>query len=85
MPNIPAHPTAQDPIPDFRITYYGTITAITPLTEACREWIEENLAIEPWQRLGPSIAVEPRYVEQLAQAMIEEGFLIEDDGPAEED
>jgi len=64
---------------DFRLTYHGTITTITPLSDACREWLEENLEIEPWQRFGPSIAIEPRYVEYLAQAMIEEGLVMEGD------
>src|SRR2546423_419782 len=59
------------PSADFRITYHGTITTITPLSDACREWLEDNVAIEPWQRFGTSIAIEPRYVEQLAEAMIE--------------
>jgi len=67
-------PYAQsNPQPDFRVTYHGTITTITQLSDACRDWLEDNVAIEPWQRFGDSIAVEPRYVEQLAEAMIGEG------------
>ena len=70
-------PYAQsDPHADFRITYHGTITTITPLSDACREWLEENVEIETWQRFGTSIAIEPRYVQQLAEAMIEEGFVV---------
>ena len=79
-------PYAQsDPQADFRITYHGTITTITPLSDACREWVEDNVEIEPWQRFGNSIAIEPRYVEQLADAMIEEGLVMEEDGSTEED
>jgi len=70
---------------DFRVTYHGTITTVTPLTDRCREWIEENVEIEPWQRFGSAIAVEPRYVEQLAEAMIEQGLVIESDDGSEED
>ena len=86
MPHIKAYQPvrARMKAADFRVTYHGTITTITPLSDACREWLEENVEIEPWQRFGTSIAIEPRYVEQLAQAMIEDGFLIEDDDPAEE-
>jgi hypothetical protein len=81
MPLISAHQSdcAQTPRADFRLTYHGTITTLTPLSDACREWVEENVAIEPWQRFGASIAVEPRYVEQLAEAMIEGGLVMEDD------
>ena len=70
-------PYAQsDPQADFRITYHGTITTITPLSDTCREWLEGNVEIETWQRFGTSIAIEPRYVQQLAEAMIEEGFVV---------
>jgi hypothetical protein len=71
----PGHP----PTADFRVTYHGTVTTITPLSDRCREWLEENVEIEAWQRLGSSIAVEPRYVDQLAEAMIEEGLVMERD------
>jgi len=64
---------------DFRLTYHGTITTITQLSDACREWVEENVEIEPWQRFGTSIALEPRYIEQLAIAMIEDGLVMEGD------
>jgi len=81
MPHKQAHQPRCDRTPkaDFRLTYHGTITTITPLSDACREWVEENVASEPRQRFGNSIAVEPRYVEHLAEAMIEEGFVVEGD------
>ena len=68
--------SANRPRADFRVTYHGTVTTITPLSDACREWLEENVEIETWQRFGTSIAIEPRYVEELAEAMIEEGFVV---------
>ena len=71
-------PYAQsDPLADFRVTYHGTITTITPLSDACRDWLEDNVAIEPWQRFSNSIAIGPRYMERLAEVMIEEGFVME--------
>ena len=87
MPHTQAHQSsdAQSPRADFCVTYHGTITTITPLSDACREWLEDNVAIEPWQRFGSSIAGGPRYVEQLAEAMIEDGLVMEEDGPTEED
>jgi len=66
-------------------TSASPITTITPLSDRCREWLEDNVAIEPWQRFGNSIAVEPRYVQQLARAMIGEGLLMERDDLVEED
>jgi hypothetical protein len=47
--------------------------------------VETNVEIEPWQRFGNAIAVEPRYVEQLAEAMIKDGLVMEGDDPSEED
>ena len=82
MPYAQAQQT--DPQADFRVTYHGTITTITPLSDTCREWLEDNVAIEPWQRFGNSIAIEPRYLEQLAEAMIEEGLVREGDDAVEE-
>src|SRR5437868_9644279 len=58
---------------------------ITALSDACREWVEENVEIEAWQRFGNSIAIEPRYVDHLAEAMIEEGLVMEIDDPMEQD
>src|SRR5947207_2260181 len=87
MPHTQAHEPghSQTPRADFRVTYHGTITTITPLSDACREWVEENVEIEAWQRFGNSIAIEPRYVDHLAEAMIEEGLVMENDDPMEED
>jgi hypothetical protein len=67
---------------DFRVTYHGTITTITPLSDACRDWLEDNVAIEPWQRFGTSIAIEPRYVERGTEAMFEAGLVMERDDPS---
>ena len=78
MPHTQAHQPdhAQTPRADFRLAYHGTITTLTPLTDACREWVEENVEIEPWQRFGNAIAIEPRYVEHLVETMIEVGLVI---------
>src|SRR5437879_1758708 len=86
MPDTQAHQPghSQTPRADFRVAYHGTITTITPLSDACREWLEENVEIEPWQRFGNSIAIEPRYVQQLAEAMIEKGLIVDGEACADE-
>ena len=76
---------ARTPRADFRVTYHGTVSTITPLSDACREWVEDNVEIEPWQRFGTSIAIEPRYLDHLAEAMIEDGLVIEPYDLSEED
>jgi hypothetical protein len=64
--------------PDFRITYHGTITLLEPLTDACREWITENVSVEGWQWFGRALAVEPRYLNYLVEVLQDEGFAGEE-------
>jgi hypothetical protein len=58
------------------------VTTITPLADRCGEWLEDNVAI---QRFGISVAIEPHYIEHLAEAMVEEGLIRKSEEPAEED
>lgn len=62
---------------DFRTEYHGTIRTITPLTNRCRHWIEENVAYEPWQWFGQRVAVEPRYLPTLVEEMLDAGLIEE--------
>jgi hypothetical protein len=45
-------PAVGSPAADFIITYHGTVAILDVLTDACLSWVEENVAFEPWQRLG---------------------------------
>jgi hypothetical protein len=46
---------------DFYFANHGSVSLLTPLTDAAKDWIDEHLTVEPWQRLGNGIAIEPRY------------------------
>lgn len=60
---------------DFHITYHGSVATLDILSEGVREWIEENVAYEPWQWLGRrSLAIEPRMIETIHTALAEAGF-----------
>lgn len=59
---------------DFRITYHGSVATLDVLSEGVREWVEENVAYEPWQWLGRSLAIEPRMMETIHTALTEAGF-----------
>lgn len=63
--------------PDFRVTYHGTITLLEPLTDACREWLDNNVHVEDWERFGRALAVGPRYIEYLVEVLKDEGFSSE--------
>jgi hypothetical protein len=45
MPHTQAHQPDHTRA-DFRVTYPGTVTTITPLTDACRECLEQNVEID---------------------------------------
>jgi len=46
---------------DFLITDHGSVIAIVPLTPAAVQWINNNVASEPWQWLGGVLCVDPHY------------------------
>ena len=56
----------------------ASVYLITPLTRECREWLKENVS-EDALYLGPSLAVEHRYVENLIWGLEENGFKCEQD------
>lgn len=49
----------------------GSIVLVRPLTDAAREWIEENVEIDA-QWLGESLAVERRYARAILLALRDE-------------
>jgi len=55
----------------------GTIIALTVLTPAARQWIEEKCKPEPWQWVGDTFAVEPRYAGDIIQGMQADGLIVE--------
>ena len=61
---------------DFTFIDQGTIMLVIPDTQAAREWVDKNLALEPWQWLGPGFACEPRYAGDLADGILADGLII---------
>jgi hypothetical protein len=54
-------------MPDFHIADHGSIITIAPVSEAARDWIDENVASEPWQWLGGALCVDHRYAGNLIE------------------
>jgi hypothetical protein len=48
-------------MPDFLIADHGSVVTIAPVSEAARDWIDENVASEPWQWLGGALCIDHRY------------------------
>jgi hypothetical protein len=65
---------------DFTIYYHGTITLLQPHTTPCLTWLLENVSHEGWQWFANnSLAVEPRYLPNLVEGLIEAGFEQKED------
>ena len=62
-------------IVDFYVRNEHSIIILMPETDEARYWVEENIALDPWQN-SEYIAIEPRYFEELYEALINEGFIL---------
>ena len=62
---------------DVLVENQGSIAIFTPMTPAARKWTAENVQVEDWQRMGCSIACEPRCLDRLVEKMQESGLVVE--------
>jgi hypothetical protein len=70
-----ARPTDGSSAADFVVTYHGTVATVDVLSDACLNWIEENVTVEPWQRLGVRrIGIDSAFAEELRETLSEAGF-----------
>jgi hypothetical protein len=60
---------------DIRVEDHGSIVLLNPTTEIGQQWLDDNIDPEAlWW--GRKLAVEPRYVEVIVQAMISDGLTV---------
>ena len=64
-------------IPNVTIEDYGSIVLLTPMNARTRKWVDDHVATEPWQWMGASLTVDPRYVLSLLDRMEADGFTVE--------
>jgi predicted thioesterase len=64
-----------DLTPDFTVENHGTIYLLRPLTQAAREWVEANLP-DDRQTFGTAVAVEHRYIADIAQGILNDGLTV---------
>ena len=62
---------------DVLIENHGSVALFTPMTPDAHKWVKEHVEIEPWQRIGASIACEPRCLEQLVEGMQQDGLVVD--------
>ena len=63
---------------DVYLTGGGTVYLFILQTAAARAWVEENVSADRMM-LGLSLAVEWRFVPELAAGMREDGLVIDDE------
>ena len=49
-------------MPDLTLSNHGTVWLLRALTDAGQDWLDANVTTEETVTIGPSIAVQPRYV-----------------------
>lgn len=62
--------------PDVTFSDQGSITLVTPHTEAATAWVDENVQLEGWQWIGTAFAVEPRFLQHLLDGMAGDGLIV---------
>lgn len=60
---------------DFRFDNHGSICVLTPVSEACRQWVDDNVGDDETQHWGKGIVIEPRYAGPILEALDAEGFV----------
>jgi len=48
---------------------------LQPLTQKCREWIDENVYVESWQWLNGMLAIDHHFIEDIQVGMLEAGYV----------
>jgi hypothetical protein len=60
-------------VPDATIFNHGSVVTLLPRSDAAREWLSEHIPEDAlW--LGPSLAIEPRYVQPIVDGMRDAGL-----------
>jgi len=52
---------------------------IRPITEIAKQWVKDNVNLEPWQWLGRAFAVDHHCVGDLVEGMIGSGLAVDVD------
>ncbi len=52
----------------------ASIYLLVPMTSLADQWIDDNLQLESWQRLGGNIGIGHRYIEDIVHGMMSDGL-----------
>ena len=51
---------------------------VTPKTEQCRDWIDENVYTEAWQWSDGALVVDHHFIKDLEMGMLDAGLTARD-------
>lgn len=71
----PASHAVDDVLPDIFVRCEGSLFLFEPLTNAAKQWIDENVQTDS-QWFGNALVVEWRYAAELAAAMRADGLVL---------
>jgi hypothetical protein len=63
--------------PDFTLEKHGSIVLVWPNTLEASMWLRET-APDDAQFFGAALAIEPRYLSNVAEAAISDGFAVQE-------
>jgi hypothetical protein len=64
------HTAPHAPALDVEVTGLGeSVLRFVPLTDAARDWFDENVHAEGWQWLGPALCVDHRLAADLLRGI----------------
>lgn len=61
---------------DVVVDDQGTVVALTPTSDAGREWLVAHCAAAPWQWLGRTLAVQHQYAPDILRGLAEAGLKV---------
>lgn len=63
-------------VPDVEVRDEGSIVLLTPISDAGRGWVDENLELESWQWYAGGVAIDHRYADDIIEGMVGDGLLV---------
>lgn len=61
---------------DFTFNEHGSVILMVPTSKTAWAFIHQHVYYEDWQLYGDGIVMEPRMAQDIAEALVNEGFTI---------
>lgn len=59
---------------DIQIVNEGSVVSFIPQTEEGQSWLDSNLEVDGWQKLGKAVIVEARLAGAIIEGMENDGL-----------